>query len=106
MNLEQSIHKLMVSYQDLFRLIIIACLIILAYHRKLSSFKEVCCSVGDVKGDNESISVDQLGLIHSTLLKCQELGDQKVELVGKIIDLLDNKTKQLILDTKTLGKIR
>jgi hypothetical protein len=51
------------------------------------------------------ISVEQLALIHNSLIKCQELGDQKVELVAQIIDLLDNKTKQLILDTKTLGKI-
>lgn len=67
------------------------------YHQKLNNFKETCC--------NESttvISVEQLGIIHNTLIKCQELGDQKVELVSQIINLLDNKTKQLMLDTKTL----
>ncbi len=64
----------------------------------MNNFKETCC--------NESttvISVEQLGIIHNTLIKCQELGDQKVELVSQIINLLDNKTKQLMLDTKTLG---
>lgn len=59
---------------------------------------DLCCNLNENR-----INIDQLTNIHKTLIKCQELGDQKVELISKIIDLLDAKTKQLILDSRTLG---
>ena len=64
----------------------------------MNNFKETCCN-----DSTAIISVEQIGIIHNTLIKCRELGDQKVELVSQIINLLDNKTKELMLDTKTLG---
>lgn len=50
-------------------------------------------------------SVDQmLATLHHVLLQCQELGDQKVRLTGQIMEMLSSKTRQLGLDTKSLGK--
>lgn len=52
----------------------------------------------------EQLNADQFNMLHKLLLKCQELGDQKVELVTQIVNLLDAKAKQLVLDKKTIGK--
>ena len=50
-------------------------------------------------------SVDHmLATLHHVLLQCQELGDQKVRLTGQIMEMLSSKTRQLGLDTKSLGK--
>jgi hypothetical protein len=65
------------------------------FHRKLAKMKE------NLSG--EQLSAEQLSMLHKLLLKCQELGDQKVELVTQVVNLLDAKAKQLVLDRKTIG---
>ena len=45
-----------------------------------------------------------LATLHHVLIQCQELGDQKVRLTGQIMEILSSKTRQLGLDTKSLGK--
>jgi hypothetical protein len=72
------------------------------YHNKLTDSFAQLMNEQDEQVSNESN--DQLGNLHSTLIKCQELGDQKVVLVSQIIELINAKSKQLILDTKSLGK--
>ena len=54
----------------------------------------------------KEINSEQLGMLHKLLLKCQELGDQKVELVTQLVSLLDTKSKQLISDRKSIGNWR
>lgn len=64
------------------------------FHRKLAKMKENL--------NSEQPSVEQLSMLHKLLLKCQELGDQKVELVTQVVNLIDAKAKQLVLDKKTI----
>ena len=43
--------------------------------------------------------------IQRALIKCQEIGDEKLQLVSTIIDHIENRTRQLEQDLENLGKI-
>lgn len=52
-----------------------------------------------------SITINQLLLnLHQALVQCQELGDQKIKLTGQVVEMLNNKTRQLGLDPRSNGK--
>lgn len=38
-----------------------------------------------------------------SLIKSQEIGDEKLQIVQQILDLIENKSRQLDLDFKNLG---
>ena len=62
----------------------------------------------ETQRDEKSIfanhSFDQLlSQLHTFLIKCQNLGDQKVKLSSQIIETFTNKTRQLGLDIKSNG---
>jgi hypothetical protein len=71
------------------------------HHNKLNDLFGFLSEHGDQQ--NSELMVDQLSTLHGILIKCQELGDQKVALVSQIIEAINNKSKQLTLDTKSLG---
>ena len=41
--------------------------------------------------------------IQRSLIKSQEIGDEKLQLVQQILDLIENKSRQLDFDFKNLG---
>lgn len=55
--------------------------------------------------DNPSRKIKALSRIQQALIAAQELGDEKLNVVQNLLDLIGNKTSQLDLDLKNLGKI-
>jgi len=55
--------------------------------------------------DEDQLEISRLqGRIQALLIKCQELGDEKIH-VGQVIqELIENKNRQLELDRKNLGQ--
>ena len=43
-------------------------------------------------------------LIQKTLIRAQELADEKLYHMQQLMDTIDNKSRQLEFDAKTLGK--
>ena len=42
--------------------------------------------------------------IQRALIRCQEIGDEKLTLLSVIIDFIENRTRQLEQDRENLGK--
>lgn len=57
------------------------------------------------KGDSNTAGKSRaLNRLQTVLIATQELGDEKLHLVQKVQDLIENKTRQLNLDFQNLGK--
>lgn len=57
------------------------------------------------KGDiNGSAKTRALLRIQQALIAAQEIGDEKLQIVQIVQDLIENKTRQLDMDFRNLGK--
>lgn len=72
-----------------------------AYLREVDQNQELLCK-GEVNG---SAKTRALLRIQQALIAAQEIGDEKLQIVQIVQDLIENKTKQLDMDFRNLGKI-
>lgn len=55
--------------------------------------------------ENNGKKLKAIYRIQKALITAQELGDEKLNVVQNLLDLIENKTRQLDLDLKNLGTI-
>ena len=67
--------------------------------KDIRQHQEVCVKEGDSVQKKRSLIQIQRGLI-----KSQEIGDEKLQLVQQIIELIENRTRQLEQDLENLGE--
>ena len=59
-----------------------------------------------LEGDCDTIAVKRVMVqLQDKLILTQEIGDDKLQIVQHILDIIENKQRQLELDCKNLGKI-
>lgn len=71
-----------------------------AYLREVDQHQETLCSDSDV-----AIKRRALVRIQQALIAAQEIGDEKLDIVQQVQDLIENKAKQLELDYQNLGML-
>lgn len=59
---------------------------------------------GQLEGELDSISLKRVMVqIQDKLISTQEIGDDKLQIVQHILDIIENRQRQLELDCKNLG---
>lgn len=59
---------------------------------------------GQLEGELDSISLKRIMVqIQDKLISTQEIGDDKLQIVQHILDIIENRQRQLELDCKNLG---
>lgn len=59
---------------------------------------------GQLEGELDSISLKRIMVqIQDKLISTQEIGDDKLQIVQHILDIIENRQRQLELDSKNLG---
>lgn len=77
-------------------------LIFVAYLREIDQNQEVFAK-GDISGPTARSRA--LVRIQQALIATQEIGDEKLQIVQILQDLIESKTKQLDMDFRNLGMI-
>ncbi|XP_032682091.1 inhibitor of growth protein 2 isoform X2 [Odontomachus brunneus] len=70
---------------------------LLAYLREVDQQQEILCSDSDI-----AIKRRALVRIQQALIAAQEIGDEKLDIIQQVQDLIENKAKQLELDYQNL----
>lgn len=62
--------------------------------------------LGTTDAENSGRKTKAMSRIQQALIAAQELGDEKLNVVQNLLDLIENKTRQLDLDYKNLGEYK
>lgn len=61
------------------------------------------CSTSDLESTTTTKRTRAMARIQQSLIAAQELGDEKLQIVTQLQELIDHKTRQLDHDFKNLG---
>ena len=81
-------------------------MIYISIHLFLGLLKEVEQQQEYLQKDTESVGKKRgcLVRVQQALISAQEIGDQKLQIIQQLQDLIENKARQLDIDYRNLGK--